>query len=122
MLGAVLRTLRDRLPIELAAHLGAQLPILVRGIFYDQWLPARELQKWRTRDEFLERVAEKMERTRPVDVAEATRAVMAALPHYVTPELLDNVRAALPEDVRAMWPASRAEMLSSKRTGTPRRH
>ena len=31
-LGAVLRTLRDRLPLGLAAHLGSQLPILIRGI------------------------------------------------------------------------------------------
>jgi len=30
-LGAVLRTLRDRLPLGLAAHLGSQLPLLVRG-------------------------------------------------------------------------------------------
>jgi uncharacterized protein (DUF2267 family) len=32
VLGAVLRPLRDRLPLELAAHLGAQLPVLVRGV------------------------------------------------------------------------------------------
>ena len=31
-LGAVLRALRDRLPLGLAAHLGSQLPILVRGV------------------------------------------------------------------------------------------
>lgn len=31
VLGAVLRTLRDRLPLDLAVHLGAQLPLLVRG-------------------------------------------------------------------------------------------
>src|SRR6266540_3290801 len=37
VLGAVLRVLRDRLPVGLAAHLGAQLPILVRGVYYDQW-------------------------------------------------------------------------------------
>ncbi len=37
VLGAVLRALRDRLPLELAVHLGSQLPILVRGAYYDQW-------------------------------------------------------------------------------------
>jgi len=35
-LGGVLRPLRDRLPADLAAHLGAQLPLLVRGLYYDQ--------------------------------------------------------------------------------------
>jgi uncharacterized protein (DUF2267 family) len=32
VLGSVLRTVRDRLPLGLAVHLGAQLPILVRGL------------------------------------------------------------------------------------------
>src|SRR5262245_36403346 len=36
VLGAVLHALRDRLPPGLAAHLGAQLPLLVRGLYYDQ--------------------------------------------------------------------------------------
>jgi len=37
VLGAVLHALRDRLQIGLAVHLGAQLPLLVRGLYYDQW-------------------------------------------------------------------------------------
>ncbi len=32
VLSAVLHKLRDRLPIDLSAHLGSQLPLLVRGI------------------------------------------------------------------------------------------
>jgi uncharacterized protein (DUF2267 family) len=31
MLGAVLRAIRDRVPLGLALHLGSQLPLLVRG-------------------------------------------------------------------------------------------
>src|SRR6266849_5468487 len=53
VLGAVLRALRDRLPIGLAAHLGAQLPLLVRGLYYDQWRPSEEPRQMRSRDEFL---------------------------------------------------------------------
>jgi uncharacterized protein (DUF2267 family) len=40
ILGAVLRALRDRLPADLAAHLSAQLPLLVRGTYYDRYRPA----------------------------------------------------------------------------------
>ncbi len=39
VMGAVLRATRDRLPLELAVHLGAQMPLLVRGAYYDQWMP-----------------------------------------------------------------------------------
>jgi uncharacterized protein (DUF2267 family) len=39
VLSVVLQKLRDRLPLPLAAHLGAQLPMLIRGVYYDQFDP-----------------------------------------------------------------------------------
>ena len=38
-LRAVLHRLRDRLSVDGAAHLGAQLPTLIRGVYYDGWKP-----------------------------------------------------------------------------------
>src|SRR5437588_12445195 len=78
-LGAVLRALRDRLPIELGAHLGAQLPLLVRGLYYDQFQPARIPERLRTEEEFLSRVSEDLSSTRPIDARDAVRAVFAVL-------------------------------------------
>jgi uncharacterized protein (DUF2267 family) len=40
VLSVVLQRVRDRLPLPLAAHLGAQLPMLIRGVYYDQFDPA----------------------------------------------------------------------------------
>lgn len=34
-LRATLQTLRDRMIVEEAAHLGAQLPMLIRGFYYE---------------------------------------------------------------------------------------
>ncbi len=56
-LGAVLRALRDRLPLDLAAHLGAELPILVRGTYYDQWHSPGRPDKTRSLEPFLDRIA-----------------------------------------------------------------
>ncbi|MDP8915637.1 MAG: DUF2267 domain-containing protein, partial [Pseudomonadota bacterium] len=39
VLSVVLHKLRDRLPVTLAVHLGAELPLLVRGVYYDQFQP-----------------------------------------------------------------------------------
>lgn len=44
-LRAVLHTLRDRLTVEEAAHLGAQLPMLIRGFYYEGWDPKRQAGK-----------------------------------------------------------------------------
>src|SRR5437660_480544 len=65
-LGAVLRALRDRLPIGLAVHLGAQLPLLVRGLYYDQWAPSEQVLKQRSREEFLAHVSDGLKNIRPV--------------------------------------------------------
>jgi uncharacterized protein (DUF2267 family) len=105
-LGAVLHTLRDRLPLGLAVHFGAQLPLLVRGLYYDQWRPSEQPLKLRSAEEFLDHVANGLTGIRPVNVRDATQAVFAVLGHYVNPDQVDKVREALPEHVRALWPAS----------------
>jgi uncharacterized protein (DUF2267 family) len=109
VLGAVLHATRDRLPLELAAHLGAQLPLLVRGLYYDQWRPAAEPLKTRSREEFLARVAEGLAHARPVNAAKAAHAVFGVLDHYVDPGQVRKVRDALPEDLRDLWPETARE-------------
>jgi uncharacterized protein (DUF2267 family) len=104
ILGAVLRATRDRLPADLAAHLGAQLPLLIRGIFYDQFEPSRLPDKSRTREEFLHHVDENMDGVRPVNSGEAVQSVFKVLSHYLDPGQIRKVRNALPEDVRILWP------------------
>ena len=54
-LRAVLHALRDRLPVDEASQLGAQLPMLVRGIYYSGWDPSKVPVKM-SRDEFMQRI------------------------------------------------------------------
>ena len=103
VLGAVLRTFRDRVPLHVAVHLGAELPLLVRGLYYDRWRASDQPERYRTLDEFLDRVTEQLRATRPVNPADATRAVLAVLSRHVPEGQLRKVREALPEDVRALW-------------------
>jgi uncharacterized protein (DUF2267 family) len=108
VLGAVLRTLRDRLPLGLAAHLGAQLPILIRGTYYDQWEPREKPLELRSEDEFLEHISQGAWNTRPVNVRNATRAVFRAIAHHVDAGQVRKVVDALPRDVKALWPSAEA--------------
>lgn len=105
VLSAVLRAIRDRIPLGLAAHLGSQLPILVRGVYYDQWrAPGQTVENPpRTLDEFLEPIADQLANIRPVNVREATRAVFDILSRHVNRGQIEKVRDALPEQVRVLW-------------------
>jgi uncharacterized protein (DUF2267 family) len=103
LLGAVLRAIRDRVPLELAVHLGAELPILVRGAYYDQWRPEIRCEHYRTLDEFLDRVDAGLGETRAVDPQEASRAVFDVLSRHLPEGQVRKVCNALPEGVRSLW-------------------
>ena len=85
VLAVVLKKLRDRLPLGLAAHLGAQLPILIRGIYYDQFEPSKLPTECDSREEFVAEVAEWLSDIRPVDPDAAVRSVFKVLSHHSTP-------------------------------------
>ena len=98
--------LRDRLPIDEGAHLAAQLPILVRGLYYDQWHPAAGIRKDRNQEEFFEHVAEGLRGVRPLTVRDAVRTVFSVLERHVTKGQIDKVATSLPKDIRALWPST----------------
>src|SRR5436853_7629075 len=66
VLSTVLHKLRDRLTINLAAHLGAQLPLLVRGVYYDQFEPGNMPTQFRSPEEIGADAARGLHRPRPV--------------------------------------------------------
>ena len=104
VLGAVLRTIRDRLPIGLAAHLGAELPLLVRGTYYDQFRPAEQPNVTRSLDEFLQPIQQELKSSRPINPQDAARSVFRVLSQHIDAGQATKVRDALPEGVRSLWP------------------
>ena len=125
VLGAVLRGVRDHIPLELAAHLGAQLPLLVRGTYYDQFRPSELPKTSRTLDEFLEGISAELANTRPVNVRDATRAVFQILSRHVNRGQIEKVRNSLPEEVRKALgrsPASPVLPCRVHAAGRDRRH
>lgn len=101
-LRAVLQALRDRLTVDEAAHLAAQLPMLVRGIFFEGWRPVDSPSRERSLAAFLESVAHKMNRD-DIDPELACRASFALLSRRVTEGEIDDVRHMLPEPIRELW-------------------
>lgn len=103
-LRAVLFSLRDRLTPDEAAQLAAQLPMLVRGIYYEGYRPAGKPERIRSRDEFLQKIGEHLEQTRPLGADEAARAVFKVLDHYLDPGEMADVKQSLPQEIRTLFP------------------
>lgn len=103
-LRAVVQTLRDRLTVEEAADLGAQLPTLIRGFYYERWKPAAQPKKLRSLDEFLQEIAPLLNPGISADPEGAARAVFALLQRRITRGEIDDVRHMLPKPIEALWP------------------
>jgi uncharacterized protein (DUF2267 family) len=103
-LRAVLFALRDRLTTEEAFHLSAQLPMLVRGIFWDAYRPVGKPERIRSREEFLQKVAEGIGDIGPMNPQDCARAVFRVLERHIPQGEMAEVKEMLPEPVRSLFP------------------
>ena len=103
-LRATLHALRDRLPIEETAELAAQLPMLVRGFYYEGWDPTGKPVRERSLEGFLAGVAVEL----PIDADPelVARAVFALLARRVSDGEIQDVKGVLPTAIRQLWPAA----------------
>lgn len=112
LLTAVLHEIRDRLPLELAVHLGAQLPLLVRGAYYDRFDPARRPAACDRPDQFLAAIVERLDGTRSADAEAAVAAVFALLDRHLSEGHLARIRSALPKGLCIAWDGADARLLA----------
>lgn len=102
-LRGVLFTLRDRLTVEEACQFASQLPLMIRGVFFEGYRPAGKPEKYRDRDEWLQRVSRELQQSGGENPEKATRAVFAVIDKHVTRGERDDVRQMLPESIRNLW-------------------
>ena len=100
VLRAWLHTVRDRLTVEAAAHFAAQLPELLRGVFYEGWNPSHVPTRYGV-DGFVARFAGSAGTTR-AEVPRAAAVVTSALDELCSPGQLDHVLKPLPEPLVAL--------------------
>ncbi len=102
-LRSVLQTLRDRLSMDEALQLSAQLPLLVRGVFFEGWHPADKPRKERHWDEFVAHVSESFALDTEVNPTAITRAVLRVLCRHVDPGEAESLRRVLPAEIRDLF-------------------
>lgn len=101
----VMHALRDRLPAEAAAHLAAQFPLLLKGVYFDGWSPGRAPNKIKTKEEFFETVSPALLRgIRRFDVEQVTRTVLRVVATHLSDGEVEQIRRIIPEDLRELWP------------------
>ena len=102
---AVLHALRDRLTVEEAADFASQLPMLMRGFFYEGWKPAGKPLRERHKDQFLARVAQELKEDGDNNPALITSAVFSVIQTHVTDGEIEDVKRVLPRELQELWPA-----------------
>lgn len=103
LLRACLHALRDRLTVQEAAHLSAQLPLLLRGVFFEGWRPAHVPVKTHDIDAFLAGVWSAFSDDPGFDAEVAFREVVQVMKRHVSGGELEDVRRCLPEHLRGLW-------------------
>jgi len=104
ILRAVLHATRDRLMPNEAVQLGAQLPMLVRGFYYEGWHPHGKPKRYRHKAPFLAEVEKETPGLDDVQLERAVTAVFQTLEAEIPGGELDQVRHALPAELRELWP------------------
>ena len=103
-LRAVLHTLRDRLPPDEAVDLAAQLPMLVRGFYFEGWHPTDKPLTYRDKHEFVARVRNVAPKLTAEEAERAVTAVFRELSTELEWGEVEEAREAMPADVRGLWP------------------
>jgi uncharacterized protein (DUF2267 family) len=102
ILRGYLQVLRERLTLEEAAQLGAELTPLIRGIFYEGFDPTHQPEKIRDAEIFVARLAEQTQIGDPAPTALAAVAATRVMRRHIAEGEFDDVLAQLPTDVRAV--------------------
>ncbi|MEV4814001.1 DUF2267 domain-containing protein [Micromonospora avicenniae] len=102
-LRTVLHLLRDRMPVQESVEFAQQLPVVVRGIYFDGWKPSDVPVKL-NREDFLYEVRQGF----PYDVEGGTervvQVVLDTLRRHVTQGEWDDVKDTMPRDLARMMP------------------
>ena len=106
-LRTVLHALRDRLTVEEAVQLGAQLPMLVRGFYYEGWTLKGKPRKERHKEDFLAHINAAFKEDYTARPESITRAVFKTLARHTSPGEIEDVKHILPKALHELWPTKR---------------
>ena len=103
LLRQVLHVIRDHLSVDEVAQLGAQLPTLIRGIYYEGWNPSKTPEVERKAEQFIAKVQNAFETDPLGDPDIAISAVIGVLESHVSEGEMDDVKTSFSEKIRVLF-------------------
>lgn len=103
-LRTVLHALRDRLTVEEAIQFGAQLPMLIRGFYYESWTLRGKPHKERHKKDFLDHIKKAFKKDITVDPQQVCRAVFRVVARHTSKGEIDDVKHLLAKKFQELWP------------------
>lgn len=109
VLRCVLKVLRDRITLEESFQLMAQLPMAIKAVYIDGWIPQRQHAQIKTMQEFAEQVMKEdghsawRDYSSIEDALLASEAVVKTIADYVTAGEIHQIIAVLPEDMKGFF-------------------
>lgn len=101
-----LHALRDQIATEEVFQLAAQLPMLIRGLYFEGWTPRIKPGDQRRTDEFLDSIQKHFDSRGGLDPELAMKAVLGVLTRHISKGEIDDIKAVLPKELRGMWPVT----------------
>jgi uncharacterized protein (DUF2267 family) len=102
LLRATLHVFRDRIGPENAVHFGAQLPMLIRGFYYEGWQINKSPTKTRHLDDFLNAIEGESGQSLGSDVQSKVRAVFAVIADKIDAHEIEKLRKVLPAELQPL--------------------
>ncbi len=104
LLRVTMHQIRDHLQVDELAQFSAQLPLLIRGMFFEGWVPKRTPSKDRSAAGFVQAIEEQLGDTDDYRGKEDIPYVFLLLNSHLSAGEIEDVRASLPADIREFWP------------------
>lgn len=105
LLRALLHSIRDRLTVEEATQFAAQLPMLVKGFYYEGWRPSVVPVKSSSINEFFQLVKKRYGGNEEIDFDFAVPTVILYLSKKIFGET-EDIKAIIPAELRTLWEVS----------------
>lgn len=104
LLRVVLARIRDHLPVNEMAQFSAQLPIILRGMFFEGWQPKATPVRERHAADFLAAIEESVGDVLDYRGVTDVKAVFNLINGRISRGEVEDVRACLPQELRDLWP------------------